>query len=264
MRWIVLALALGVVLAAAGCSRAQGHTLLTIFFEGVPPLEGERPSGELPPATATAPPPRSGAELGSSPASPKSRPKMVVTTHVPFRLKLCNACHPVSIQEKGSLPRLDFKGKSILLKPVPDLCYGCHTDKVPTAEALAQGWMHGPVADGACIFCHNPHSTRTPNLLKASPTAKLCQRCHKPGLMHLGEAPKPAEGQDCTACHSGHMGNTRFLLKPPAEQKTSRPGSPLAPSGPTDPLEPTPTALPKRVGGRLSSSMRRAPLVAVG
>lgn len=221
MRWMVLSVALGLVIVVFGCSRTQRHSLLTIFFEGVPPLESEATVGESPAVAASAKPPRSVAEPGDSPAPPPVKPrrqKAVVNFHPPFALRLCDACHPVSRREGGGFANIDLSGTGTTKQPVPDLCYVCHTDKAPTPEALSEGWMHGPVAAGACTFCHHPHSSRNPYLLLAKPTGKLCQRCHEPGLMHLGDAPKPAEGQDCTTCHFGHMGKNRFLLKRPPEE----------------------------------------------
>lgn len=210
-------MALGLALAVFGCSRAQRHSILTVFFEGVPPLEGEETAGESPAATASAKPPRSVAEPGDSPSSPPARPKrpkVVVNLHPPFALRLCSACHPVSRREGAGFANIDLSGTGTTNQPVPELCYGCHPDKVPTPETLSEGWMHGPVAAGACTFCHHPHSSRNQFLLVAKPSGELCRRCHRPALMHLGDAPRLEEGRDCTECHFGHMGESRFLLKP--------------------------------------------------
>lgn len=270
MRWMVLSMALGLVLVVFGCSRTQRHTFLTIFFEGVPPLKGEETVGESPAATASAKPPRSGAEPGGSPSSLPAKPKrperqkVVVNFHTPFALRLCDACHPVGRREGGSFANIDLSGTGTTNQPVPALCYGCHADKAPTPEALSEGWMHGPVAAGACTFCHHPHSSRNPFLLLAKPTGKLCQRCHQPGLMHLGEAPQPKRGQDCTACHFGHMGETRFLIKSPPVEDPGQPKFPLRPSGSQLPGKPPPSPTKESKEARPRSAAWPSPVVAEG
>jgi predicted CXXCH cytochrome family protein len=225
MRWMFLAGVLALVLAAAGCSPVQRHTLFTVFFEGVPPLESEQTSGEPSPATAAAQPPRLGAEdEGSS----TSKSQAAGTVHPPYKERICEACHNFGDLRRTVITQFDVSSpRSILRQPVPSLCFSCHEDKVPVPEKLAGKWMHGPVAAGACIFCHSPHSTQTPFLLLAGSPAKLCQQCHKPGLMHLGDETLMEKGQDCIKCHSGHSGS-RFLLK---DFETEEPEQPAPPKG---------------------------------
>jgi predicted CXXCH cytochrome family protein len=197
---ICLILALGFTLAILGCglTPSQRHKLLTIFFEGVPPLDGP------PPAPAEARPPRPDADSGGP-------PKVILSWHPPYKDKACNACH-IFTSSSNAFSRQIISAKSIILKPVPILCFSCHPDKAPTPEELDGAWMHGPVAAGACTFCHNPHKTDTSFLLNTKPIRNLCQRCHESGQMHLGDAAPMGENQNCEECHTGHKGSTlRFL-----------------------------------------------------
>jgi predicted CXXCH cytochrome family protein len=71
--------------------------------------------------------------------------------------------------------------------------------------------MHGPVAVNACNFCHNPHSSKLPALLKAAP-AKLCMQCHGPTGLSQGTVAHADAESNCLDCHSGH-GGAKNLLK---------------------------------------------------
>src|SRR6266567_7631253 len=71
--------------------------------------------------------------------------------HLPYVEKMCDDCH-----DKTSASGFVAKSKN-------ELCFVCHTDFV-------QGYyVHGPVAVGACLACHEPHTSQYPSLLKARP-----------------------------------------------------------------------------------------------
>jgi predicted CXXCH cytochrome family protein len=234
-----LALTLGFIVASTGCSHVQRHTLLTIFFEGVPPLESELEGGGLLSASATAKPPRSGADSRSLPP---------LSIHPPYKERLCEVCHSFNAwSESGTFMLPDVTSGALLAQPVPTLCYGCHPDKAPTPEALAGGWMHGPVAVGACTFCHHPHSSQTVFLLRSRLVREVCQGCHQPGLMHLGEGLPPEDSQNCTGCHTGHRGGTRFLLKSSSITKKPQSASSLGQANPPLALG-LPTSAPQLQG----------------
>jgi len=88
--------------------------------------------------------------------------------HRPLAFGRCDSCH-----------RYDGK----LLKPVPELCLGCHG-----SEKFSRRIVHGPVKRGDCLACHDPHASRRPTLLKAryapgrridrESDVALCLGCH--------------------------------------------------------------------------------------
>jgi predicted CXXCH cytochrome family protein len=103
-----------------------------------------------------------------------------------------------------------------------DTCFQCHD-----AGKFNGKTAHGPVAEGKCTACHNPHSSENPRLL-AKTGAELCFSCHStqlkdpqgrtlPATRRLFEDkesvhhPPFGEG-DCVACHLPHASaNSRLL-----------------------------------------------------
>jgi predicted CXXCH cytochrome family protein len=75
--------------------------------------------------------------------------------------------------------------------------------------------MHGPVVNGQCLFCHEPHEATVKHLLRGNAPG-LCLQCH-----NRADLPdKPAEHRDqkldCLTCHVGHGGGRHGLLRPGA------------------------------------------------
>jgi len=169
----------------ASCDEARRHRTMTFFFDGVPPLPGERSAfGAL------------------DPNEPGVAGRLATGgwyVHEP--LKDCTQCH-------ASRRRARFSREVQLVAEAPQLCFQCHAE-----YATLSGWVHGPVVTGACLFCHEPHKTKTPFLL-TNPVPDLCYRCHDPEA--LGLIPNHAETSytHCLDCHAGHTGATRFLLVP--------------------------------------------------
>jgi predicted CXXCH cytochrome family protein len=86
-----------------------------------------------------------------------------------------------------------------------ELCFRCH------ALRLEKRYVHGPLASGGCMACHQPHTSPYRYLL-VSASDSFCLRCHdRAGLVriegHLGEA------DNCTSCHDAHMSDKRYLLR---------------------------------------------------
>jgi DmsE family decaheme c-type cytochrome len=115
---------------------------------------------------------------------------------VRFGLVVCTDCHNV---HGGPAERL-------LKRPtLNETCYGCHAEK--RGPFL---WEHAPVAEN-CTYCHLPHGSDHPALLKKVPPL-LCQQCHSqighPSVAYSGTGIPPlgtqaamlAEG--CLNCHS--------------------------------------------------------------
>jgi predicted CXXCH cytochrome family protein len=156
---------------------------MTFFFEGVPPLGQEQLTEE--------PGDYDSLELS------QSRPKQYWFTHPPT--KDCTACHDFSKQEV-------FSSQTYLIKPVPELCYECHVDYTTSAS-----YVHGPVAVGRCLFCHNPHKSRIEHLLE-KPESQICYLCHDIDTVKLIPAHLVKQQFACTDCHNAHTSSIKYLL----------------------------------------------------
>lgn len=109
----------------------------------------------------------------------------------------CHSCHDDSQSDQPKLKA-----------PVPQLCQTCHT-----AFSDLPGRVHGPVAAGQCLVCHEPHQAATASLLK-KPAPDLCNQCHEASnLAQVKDHQTPAYAQ-CQVCHEAHTGPKRMLLKP--------------------------------------------------
>ena len=186
----VALLPLAAVILVIGCDPSVRHEVLSFFFDGVPPLGTDLSPGE--------------------PGSVVSRPKKWLPAEKPARevdpqalssrhqARDCQKCHAAASR---------WDGKQ-LLRPVPGLCYDCHTDY------KADAYVHGPVAVGVCLFCHKSHQSKFPKL-QTNRLPDLCYLCHAEEdiasiAAHQGEAVAI-----CTRCHDPHAGSDRILLKHP-------------------------------------------------
>lgn len=173
-----LAAALSVAAALTlGCSGTARHKVLNFFFDGVP-------MPQPPVVTAT--------EAGAETAGGAPLGRTFASEHGPYGAKLCGACH-------------DAQAVNALVVSGDRLCARCHD------LALDKQYVHGPVADGGCLSCHDPHSSPYRHLL-LSESDGFCLHCHD------GAALSPVEGHaagetNCTSCHDAHMSDRKFLLK---------------------------------------------------
>lgn len=156
--------------------------------------------------------------------------------------KQCLACHRPH----------ESKHKSLLEKPGKDGCIECHDKPVERAgggakvaavgaQIAAAKFLHGPIRDGECAPCHQPHaSAHAPLLQKANPkhfyapfaeaSYELCFSCHERKVfetdktteltgfragdrnlhfVHVNDAQK---GRSCRACHEIHAGDQAKLM----------------------------------------------------
>ncbi len=179
----------GVLLAlVSGCDRGSRHKVLTFFFEGVPPLDADRQAADTE------------ATVKESPAVADEKLAGVSRQVSASRHEAGNDCQQCHLEQGG----WDEKR---LAEPLPDLCYSCHTD-----YGNAGGFLHGPIAAGECVFCHDPHRTKYVHLQKA-PQPKLCYQCHLQEDIESIADHQDEQHQICTECHDPHMGSTRNLLK---------------------------------------------------
>ncbi|UCE49790.1 MAG: hypothetical protein JSW47_06490 [Phycisphaerales bacterium] len=133
----------------------------------------------------------------------QSPTKLSWYAHEPW--KDCASCHDVQRQAESP-------SQTYFLAPVPELCYNCHTDHRDATSSV-----HGPVAVGDCLFCHDPHKSRIEHLLK-QPVPKLCYLCHD--MNDIGSIPAHPieEASKCTDCHDAHASFARTLLKEASSQ----------------------------------------------
>ena len=122
--------------------------------------------------------------------------------HPPVAKTQCESCHL----------RHGFSQKLVLVKPVPELCFGCH-DAVKTAAKPEH--VHAAFASGECLGCHDPHASDVAHLERDGGPETSCFVCHK---ATAAEAKKPhvhdvfAKG-DCYACHDAHGSKNAGLLR---------------------------------------------------
>ncbi len=168
-----LVLALGFVWA--GCSIEKHYNVLSFFFDGVP-------NPNALPITASA---------GGSPTIMRLSP--TYTAHTPYVEQTCAECH----------------GNSFDMEAVSsDVCLNCHEG---AREQFRN--MHGPVAFGACMWCHVPHESAFPALLKGEPRI-VCTQCHDSKVLRTDVVSEHGESSvSCLACHYGHGHRERFMLR---------------------------------------------------
>jgi predicted CXXCH cytochrome family protein len=175
MKARTVAMWLGVVAAVSmGCNATSRHRILTFFFDGVPPLQQAPEEGAQPAA-------------GAGPVRPA-----VSHEHGPYAAKLCSACH-------------NAQATNALIVPRDQLCYQCHDLR------LTRKYVHGPLASGGCLVCHDPHSSRYAYLL-VSESDTFCFHCHDRQAL-AGTGPHGDLQEMCTTCHDAHMSDKQYLLK---------------------------------------------------
>lgn len=124
--------------------------------------------------------------------------------HAPLKDGRCTGCH----DPHGSDHRL-----LLTADPARGLCLSCHKQQTENA-AGAKKFIHGPVASGACILCHEAHSSWQPKLLIDAPD-KLCMTCHAE-VIPKGENGRhihPPVKEGCSGCHDAHASDFKFQLR---------------------------------------------------
>ncbi len=171
-------------LLLASCDEVERHKALTFFFDGVPPLRTETSEAQA-------------AGLKDSRAAEKA-PVGLWHTHEP--VKNCTVCH-------GEQRRAGSARKVQLVAEVPQLCYTCHKE-----YSALEAWVHGPVATGNCLLCHEPHKAKNESLLR-KPVPELCYQCHEEQAIRLIKNHAEESYARCTDCHEGHASTARGLLR---------------------------------------------------
>ena len=135
--------------------------------------------------------------------------------HDPAAEWTCFECHQ---SEKGA-------SKYSVPEPIVEICNQCH-DQYSEWSAMKE--MHGPVAVGQCLLCHDPHGSDWPAFTRIH-TTDLCNNCHTgktsgnhvlAGFFGKGHptrgVPHPTEdGKEftCAGCHDPHASNFKKMLR---------------------------------------------------
>lgn len=164
-----------------GCSKVRQHRVLTFFFDGVPPLGREYLDPNSPEYLRLV---EAGAVASRS------------SEHEPN--KKCSNCHGDGTERVFGASGMDIE--------IPGLCFKCHED-----TRQLQPYVHGPVAVGECLLCHDPHRSSHEKLLK-KPVPVLCLECHDARDIAQIENHSDKLNAACNRCHEGHMSPTKHLL----------------------------------------------------
>lgn len=128
--------------------------------------------------------------------------------HPPAEAGECTSCHNPHESDNGKL----------LIKPSPDLCFECHTDREQQLEESNS--VHAAAVDD-CLNCHNPHSEDREYFIKDD-LPQLCFQCH--GDMEellASSAVKHGvieQGKRCLNCHNPHASEHDTLLNASSEE----------------------------------------------
>jgi len=173
-----------------GCDPVVRHKVLTTIFDGVPsPPPPEQVCAEFAEKKVA----ELRDELSGKKVADQGKKTGEGSEHPPYTEKRCDDCHNKT-KESGFVTAKE------------DLCDVCHA-------AFKDAYVHGPVASKACLFCHEPHNSNFPSLLKKNP-AELCASCHlekrSASALHDKVALKKL---GCTDCHDPHYGKVPYFLK---------------------------------------------------
>lgn len=205
---------LAAAICLAGCGDQGRDRWLRVFFDA-PPRAAD-------PAAAPA-------AVADSATAPRPAAVSTGSTHGPSEAGACHACHDLggSLSFPGGggwpdrepptgsrrAPADSPDGAMRLRLPGDRLCASCHGDLEGETLARRFAVVHAPVASGGCTFCHDPHRSAWPRLLKAPDGPGLCGRCHDPAVSERICTRSDRSDADCLHCHLPHAGPARGLLR---------------------------------------------------
>jgi predicted CXXCH cytochrome family protein len=187
-RWVIACISLLILALALGCQAQTRYRVLCFLFDGVPPPEGLEPCDEKD-RIRTADKKKAGVKSGKEVAARYQE-------HGPYAAKLCEGCHQRQTNK--------------LLMPVEDLCFYCHVFNVVKKN------VHGPLASGSCVVCHDPHGSGNRYLLVAK-SEEFCLYCHQKSDLVKKDVHKTMDA-GCTTCHNAHASDNKFLLLDPPNE----------------------------------------------
>lgn len=157
-----------------------------------------------------------------------------------YRPEKCSSCHAAHFSQHGAL----------LALPEQDVCLSCHgRDDYSKSKPLnniakeieGKNQLHGPLKDGECSGCHNPHGSDYTRMLRGpypesfyypytTGSYDFCLGCHEKNLLRFAETSIYTEfrngkynlhylhvankykGRSCRACHEPHAANLEKLM----------------------------------------------------
>lgn len=209
---------------AAGCSAPNRDRWLEALFDDPPSARTDAAKEGAPEELA--------ADHGTAPDS------FAGSSHAPYGAGACQVCHDLtgstSFPGGGGWPGREPEAartarshppqpsadadRARLRLPADRLCGGCHNDLDAEALAVAFRVVHGPLAVGDCVFCHDPHRSPHPHLLKRADSSELCVMCHDQETAERRCSHAEAAVRPCIECHEPHAANRRALLREGARQ----------------------------------------------
>jgi predicted CXXCH cytochrome family protein len=129
---------------------------------------------------------------------------------------VCVACHD---------PHTSPYPKRLKADPPMQVCFKCHKEAVEDydgkkllnvgewVEGRPETWMrHGPVREGQCQMCHNPHGTDNLRMLKGAFPREFYESVENPG--------QPQDDfQLCFGCHDKRLMQDKMLTVPGVSNK---------------------------------------------
>ncbi len=188
------------MLLLLSCSVERHYETLSFFFDGVPDPNRPEPEVEDQPRVdyASLTSAQNAAMLSYQVAAPE------VTHHEPVKQRRCDECH---VQDRSASTQAGWiGGLPQLVAPINELCQRCH-------EAPAGKYVHGPVAARRCDFCHEPHQSLYPHLLRFESTDDLCRTCHVGETFVSTELHQSFLGRACIDCHDPHAAELEYQLR---------------------------------------------------
>ncbi len=127
--------------------------------------------------------------------------------HGPVAASVCTACHrprKTYNPDKHSNSSFSIAGKG------KDLCFICHE---AMQKRMTGKFIHGPVAMGDCIACHDPHQSDAKFQMRKSTTSALCFSCHENNKTTREFLHGPVAAGDCNVCHNPHASDYKYQLE---------------------------------------------------
>jgi predicted CXXCH cytochrome family protein len=179
-RLTILCLSTIILVGIFGCEATTRYRALCFLFDGVPTPPGMVPCDN--------------ARVGALPVA-KSNGKgteavLAYKQHGPYAARLCEGCHQRQTNK--------------LLMAKEELCFNCHDLQIKKRI------IHGPVASGSCMVCHDPHGSGNQYMLVAK-SQDFCLHCHENRDI-LRTAAHQNMDNGCTSCHNAHASDNDFLL----------------------------------------------------